>query len=57
MNNTILQMKGICKSFPGVKALSNVDFDLQNGEVHVLIGENGSGKSTLMKMPCGHLFH
>ena len=44
-----LEMKGICKSFPGVKALDNVQLSLRPGTVHALMGENGAGKSTLMK--------
>lgn len=48
-----LQMKGITKSFPGVKALDNVNFFVGNQEVHALIGANGAGKSTLMKILAG----
>ncbi len=45
----ILRMEGICKNFPGVKALDNAKLNLKKGSVHALMGENGAGKSTLMK--------
>ena len=48
-----LEMRGITKTFPGVKALNQVDLQLARGEVHVLAGENGAGKSTLMKIMTG----
>lgn len=53
MENTLLTMRGISKSFPGVKALDNVDFTLCAGEIHALMGENGAGKSTLIKVLTG----
>lgn len=49
MSEYKLQLKGVCKSFPGVKALDNVQLSLRPGTVHALMGENGAGKSTLMK--------
>ena len=52
-DNVVLSMHGICKAFPGVKALSNVDFVLRRGEIHALMGENGAGKSTLIKVLTG----
>ena len=50
---TLLRLDNISKDFPGVKALSNVHFDLRRGEVHAVCGENGAGKSTLMKIVSG----
>lgn len=52
-NNVILTMRGITMTFPGVKALDNVDFTLRRGEIHALMGENGAGKSTLIKCLTG----
>ena len=49
----LLQMKDITKTFPGVKALKNVQFDVEIGEIHALMGENGAGKSTLVKCIAG----
>jgi len=49
----VLEMRGISKFFPGVKALQNVDFTLRSGEIHALMGENGAGKSTLIKVLTG----
>ena len=52
-NDIVLTMRGICKYFPGVKALENVDFTLRKGTIHALMGENGAGKSTLIKVLTG----
>lgn len=49
----LLEMRGISKVFPGVKALDDVSFSIYPGEVHMLLGENGAGKSSLMKVLCG----
>lgn len=51
--HALLTMRGICKYFPGVRALENVDFTLRAGEIHALMGENGAGKSTLIKVLTG----
>jgi putative multiple sugar transport system ATP-binding protein len=53
MTTNILEMRGITKTFPGVKALANVNLEVERGEVHAICGENGAGKSTLMKVLSG----
>ncbi len=53
MSEVILEMRNITKTFPGVKALDNVNFSVERGEIHALVGENGAGKSTLMKVLSG----
>ena len=53
MSNTVLELRGITKIFPGVKALNKVQFDLREGEIHALMGENGAGKSTFIKVIMG----
>ena len=50
----ILTVRGVSKTFPGVKALDNIDFDVRPGEVNALLGENGAGKSTLIKLMSGY---
>ena len=52
-DDIVLTMRGICKNFPGVKALKHVDFTLRKGTIHALMGENGAGKSTLIKVLTG----
>src|SRR5215211_7005524 len=53
MDDNILEMRSITKTFPGVKALENVNLDVRRGEIHAICGENGAGKSTLMKVLSG----
>jgi len=53
IEDCLLNMTGICKAFPGVKALQDVEFSVRQGEVHALMGENGAGKSTLIKVLTG----
>ena len=53
MEDHVLELKEITKTFPGVKALDRMQFQLRRGSIHALIGENGAGKSTLMKVISG----
>ena len=53
MSDYVIEMLGITKEFPGIKANDNVTLKLKKGEIHALLGENGAGKSTLMKCMFG----
>ncbi len=53
MSNHILEINGVSKSFPGVKALDNINLKIKKGEVHALVGENGAGKTTLIRLISG----
>ncbi len=53
MDDIILEMRDITKTFPGVKALDSVNLRVRRGEIHAVVGENGAGKSTLMKVLSG----
>ncbi|MFE5501874.1 multiple monosaccharide ABC transporter ATP-binding protein [Amycolatopsis japonica] len=57
MTDEILRMRGITKTFPGVKALQDVNLSVRRGEIHAICGENGAGKSTLMKVLSGVYAH
>jgi len=56
-NQYICEIRNIGKSFPGVKALDNVSFNIEKGHIHALVGENGAGKSTLIKVLSGIYAH
>lgn len=53
MRPPMLELRGVSKRFPGVRALDDVSFSVSGGQIHMLLGENGAGKSTLMKVLCG----
>mgnify|MGYP000460801925 CR=1 FL=1 len=55
MAKILLEMKNITKTFPGVKALDNVNLQVEEGEIHALVGENGAGKSTTISIMCGQI--
>ena len=52
-DNSILELKGITKSYPGIQALKGIDLAFSQGKIHGLVGENGAGKSTLIKILAG----